>query len=259
MGKDLTKVTNTVFICNGSTCKKNGAEESVRELRCAIKMAGLHEITHTVKTLCLGQCENAPVLFVDPQGSWYKRMTTETMDEFVNIKLKQKGDLDYNLLFSKGWTKMFPARDIEPKTRHEFSVHQDESIGEIYGAAIYPWEHNVYPLLKEIFQVYRSQLAIYHYDQLLRSEEFSIQYMDGKATVTGNSAAEKVEVIMAAARESEFFLLKVSRVKMYQRSSGSTRGLYIANSRNGIFLNVEWNGEGNFWSHVVDNYINISG
>ena len=33
MGKDLTKVTNTVFICNGSTCKKNGAEETAARVK----------------------------------------------------------------------------------------------------------------------------------------------------------------------------------------------------------------------------------
>jgi (2Fe-2S) ferredoxin len=257
MGKDLTKVTNTVFVCNGGTCKKNGAEENTRELRCAIKMAGLHEVTHTVKTLCQGQCENAPVLFLNPEGGWYKRMTAETIDEFVKQKLISHTGFDDHRLFKEGWTTMFAAKTIEPKTHDELTHHCDEHAGDVYGAVIYPWEHNVYPLLKEIFMVYRHTLTIYYRNQVLNSATFQLTYKDGRAQIRGNIASEALEVVMAAPRESEYFLYKVSKVKLYQKAD-AFNGIYLMNSKQGIFLRVEWRSGNNFWNHLVDNYVMIS-
>lgn len=258
MGKDLTKVTNTVFICNGGTCKKSGAEENTRELRCAIKMAGLHEVTHTIKTLCQGQCENAPVLFLNPEGVWYKRMTADTMDEFVKQKLTNRTGFDENILFKAGWTTMLPVKTIEAKTHDELTYHDDDHVGHVYGATIYPWEHNVYPLLKEIFQVYRQSLTVYLGNRILSSSEFQIDYKDGRALITGNIADDRLEITMSATRESEYFLYKISKVKLY-RKPGKHQGIYITNSKQGVFLRIEWYAENNFWNHLVDNYVMISG
>jgi (2Fe-2S) ferredoxin len=258
MGKDLTKVTNTVFICNGGTCKKSGAEENTRELRCAIKMAGLHEITHTIKTLCQGQCENAPVLFLNPEGIWYKRMTAETIDEFVKQKLASSAGFDDHTLFKDGWNTMFPVKTIDPKTHDDLSHHDDDHIGYVYGALIYPWEHNVYPLLKEIFQIYRQSVVIYHLNKSLNSSDFQVDYKDGKALINGNIAGENLEVVMSATRESEYFLYKVSKIKLYRTPDG-LQGIYVVNARQGIFLRVEWRTDNNFWNHLVDNYVMISG
>lgn len=258
MGKDLTKVTNTVFICNGGTCKKSGAEENTRELRCAVKMAGLHEITHTIKTLCQGQCENAPVLFLNPEGIWYKRMTAETIDEFVKQKLLAQTGFDDHTLFKEGCTTMLPVKTIEAKTHDELTYHNDDHVGNIYGAQIYPWEHNVYPLLKEIFQVYRDSLTVYYRDKILKSSKFQISYKDGRALIYGDIAGEDIEVTMSATRESEFFLCKVSKVKLYRAPDG-LQGIYIINSKEGVFLRIEWRADNNFWHHLVDNYVMISG
>jgi (2Fe-2S) ferredoxin len=258
MGKDLTKVTNTVFICNGGTCKKNGAEENTRELRCAIKMEGLHEITHTIKTLCQGQCENAPVLFLNPEGIWYKRMTAETIDEFVKQKLSRRTGFEGHILFRDGWTTMRPVKTIEPKTLDELIDHTDDHVGDIYGALIYPWEHNVYPLLKEIFLVYRSGLTIFHFDRILNSAVFKIDYKDGRALIGGDIAGEDFDIVMSVPRESEHFLHKVSKIKLYRRSD-ALQGIYFMNSRQGVFLRIEWRTHNNFWNHLVDNYVMISG
>ncbi len=257
MGKDLTKVTNTVFVCNGGTCKKNGAEENTRELRCAIKMAGLHEVTHTIKTLCQGQCENAPVLFLNPDGIWYKRMTAETIDAFVKQKLANRTGFDDHTLFKDGWTTMLPVKTIEAKTHDELTLHDDDRIGNVYGAQIYPWEHNVYPLLKEIFQVYRERLTVYYCDKVLNSSQFQITYKDGRALINGNIAGDELEVTMSATRESEYFLYKVSKIKLY-RKPDAQQGIYIANAKQGVFLQIEWREENDFWNHLVDNYVMIS-
>lgn len=259
MGKDLTNVDHTVFVCTGGTCKKAGAEENMRELRCAIKMAGLHEVTHTVKTLCQGQCENAPVIFIQPDNTWYKQMTANVIDTLVTQKLAKRIELTEHLLYQEGWEQMQPARVIDPKTHNELSLHEDSFAGQVYGAQIYAWEHNVYPLLKELFLVYRPALALYHGNVLLQSPQFAITYTEGQATITGSTAQESLQVVLSAGRESPFFLRKVSRVKLYRREDTKQCGLYLASSQDGVFLRAEWTLHDDLWNHLVDNYVSISG
>lgn len=259
MGKDLTKVDHTVFVCMGGTCKKAGSEENMRELRCAIKMAGLHEVTHTVKTLCLGQCENAPVMFIQPDNTWYKRMTADVIGPLVSGKLARRIDLLDNILYQDGWQQMQPARIIEPKTHNALSVHEDSFAGLVDGASIYAWEHNVYPLLKEIFLVHRSSLVIHHHDTVLQSARFTVTYAGGLATITGNVEGESLQVVLSAGKESEFFLKKVSRVKLYRRQDSDVCGLYLASAHDRVFLHAEWSANEDLWDHLLDNYVSISG
>ncbi|NSL87103.1 (2Fe-2S) ferredoxin domain-containing protein [Chitinophaga sp. Mgbs1] len=77
MGKDLQKVKRIAFICNGNSCLKKGAEETTVQLRAAITALDLHDSTHTIRTRCTGQCEHGPVVFIHPDGIWYKEMLPE--------------------------------------------------------------------------------------------------------------------------------------------------------------------------------------
>ena len=60
--KDLTKVISHLFLCNGSSCKKNDGEHVTNSFREAIADAGLHETVHTTKTLCSGRCDDGPIV-----------------------------------------------------------------------------------------------------------------------------------------------------------------------------------------------------
>jgi len=259
MGKDLTKVDHTVFVCTGGTCKKAGSEENMRELRCAIKMAGLHETTHTVKTLCLGQCENAPVMFIQPDNTWYKQMDHTMIDTLVTQKLARGIELQDNLLYSEEADRMSPSRVIEPKTHNDFSMQEDSFAGTIYGASVYAWEHNTYPLLKEMLLVHRPLLSIYHNNTLSQSEQFTITYNAGIAKVAGTHGDESFEVVMSATKESPLFLNKVTRIKLYRHPDSDRCGLYFASSRDGVFLRAEWTAQDELWNHLVNNYVSISG
>jgi len=85
--RDLTKVRNHIFFCNGDACQAAGAAESTKAIRKAIKEAGLDESVHTTKTLCNGRCYDSPVVIVSPGYVWYKEMKAENAAEFVNTVL----------------------------------------------------------------------------------------------------------------------------------------------------------------------------
>ncbi len=259
MGKDLTQVNHTVFVCTGGTCKKAGSEDNMRELRCAIKMAGLHECTHTVKTLCLGQCENAPVMFIQPDNTWYKQMDHTMIDVLVDQKLARGIELSDHLLYSEDLAEMQPARVIEPKTHNEFSMQHDSFTGTVYAASVYAWEHNTYPLLKEVLLAHRPLLSLYYNNVPMESERFTIAYNAGVAKVVGSGGNESFDVVMSATKESPLFLNKVTRIKLYRYPDSDRCGLYFASSRDGLFLRAEWTAQDELWNHLVNNYVSISG
>lgn len=259
MGKDLTNVKHTVFVCTGGTCKKAGSEENMRELRCAIKMAGLHECIHTVKSLCQGQCESAPIMFIQPDNVWYKQMDAASIDVLVSNKLARGEELLDKVLYREEWDEMKPVRVIEPKTHNAFSMQQDSFAGTVYGASVYAWEHNAYPLLKEVFRVYRPYVTLHHGAQRLQSDTFTIQYANGVAQITGDVAGESLQVVLSATKESPLFLRKVSRIKLYRYPDSDRCGLYFASSHDGVFIHAEWTTHEDLWNHLVNNYVAISG
>jgi len=81
--KDITKTQTHLFLCNGSSCKNKGAEESTKIIRETIKECGLHETIHTTKTLCNARCDDGPVVIVQPEGIWFKEITPDAARDFV--------------------------------------------------------------------------------------------------------------------------------------------------------------------------------
>jgi (2Fe-2S) ferredoxin len=87
MGKDLQRVKRIAFICNGNSCLKKGAEDTTVQLRAAIAANDLHDEVHTIRTRCTGQCEHGPVVFIHPDGTWYKEMVAECTANLVKCHL----------------------------------------------------------------------------------------------------------------------------------------------------------------------------
>ncbi|MGY4385772.1 (2Fe-2S) ferredoxin [Pedobacter sp. UYP24] len=100
--KDLTEIKKHLFICNGSSCKRLGAEEATGVLRSAIKKAGLHQEIHTSKTLCNGRCDDAPVVIAMPEGKWFKNITPESAEIFVKEYLVEEKPLSHLTLYTYG-------------------------------------------------------------------------------------------------------------------------------------------------------------
>ncbi|WP_096187424.1 (2Fe-2S) ferredoxin domain-containing protein [Evansella halocellulosilytica] len=85
---DLTKTRHHLFICNGSSCNKAGAEELTQAVRKEISSHGADEIIHTSRTLCNGRCQDKCVLITYPEGYWYKDMTRDDASELINALLE---------------------------------------------------------------------------------------------------------------------------------------------------------------------------
>ena len=101
MGKDLNQVGNVVFICNGSTCLSKGADENTLLMRAVIKANNLHNEVHTIRTKCCGQCEEGPIVFIHPDGTWYKHVNASVAAEIVTTHLMLNEVLSANILFHK--------------------------------------------------------------------------------------------------------------------------------------------------------------
>ena len=101
MGKDLNQVDNIVFICNGSTCLTKGADENTHLMRAVIKENNLHDKVHTIRTKCCGQCEEGPIVFIHPDGTWYKKVNALVAAEIVTTHLMLKKALPAHVLFQK--------------------------------------------------------------------------------------------------------------------------------------------------------------
>jgi len=78
MGKNLATVQRIAFIRNGDSCLKKGAEETTKHLRASIAAHEAQGQLHTIRTRCTSQCEHGPVVFIHPEGTWYKEVSPET-------------------------------------------------------------------------------------------------------------------------------------------------------------------------------------
>lgn len=116
MGKDLTKVSKIIFMCSGFTCNKKGGEGNILALRACVKENALEVQVHTVKTLCTGQCESGPVMFVHPDGVWYKGMNVSLAEEIITGHVMQ-GQLLANVLYKEGDAAMQPLEVLSDKSK----------------------------------------------------------------------------------------------------------------------------------------------
>ncbi|WP_248925874.1 (2Fe-2S) ferredoxin domain-containing protein [Paenibacillus hamazuiensis] len=96
---NLAGTRHHVFMCNGSSCMRQGAEEVTRAIREEIAVRGADGLIHTTRTLCQGRCEDACVVTVYPEGSWFKQTTPELARRLVNEHLLQGELMSEHLSF----------------------------------------------------------------------------------------------------------------------------------------------------------------
>ncbi|NBI29989.1 (2Fe-2S) ferredoxin domain-containing protein [Chengkuizengella marina] len=80
---NLTTTNQHVLICNGGSCKNEGAEELTQAIRKEISKKGLDQFIHTTRTLCNGRCEDKCVVISYPEGVWYKEMSSTDAPRFI--------------------------------------------------------------------------------------------------------------------------------------------------------------------------------
>lgn len=81
--KDLINTKKCLFICNGGSCLKKNAEEVTQVFRKHIKVNGLDDDYHTIKTKCIGRCDDAPVVLISPDNIWLKEVNSDRCDHIL--------------------------------------------------------------------------------------------------------------------------------------------------------------------------------
>ena len=98
---NLTGTRHHVLICNGGSCMREGAEEVTQAIRDEIAMQGVDIFIHTTRTRCNGRCEDACVVIMYPEGTWYKGMTPDTGRTLVRecLGAKEQG-VQHNITYT---------------------------------------------------------------------------------------------------------------------------------------------------------------
>ncbi len=88
--KDLIKTKKCLFICNGGSCMKKDAEEVTQSIRRCIQNMNLDDEYHTVRTRCIGRCDDAPVAMLAPDNIWLQNINP-TECEFLLRNVQTDG------------------------------------------------------------------------------------------------------------------------------------------------------------------------
>jgi sirohydrochlorin cobaltochelatase len=79
----LKKISAHLLVCKHKTCAKQGAKESARELKRALKETDLRDKVLVTKVDCLDQCGHGPVVVVYPDGVWYGGVDAQGAREII--------------------------------------------------------------------------------------------------------------------------------------------------------------------------------
>lgn len=85
---NLNGTRHHVLICNGSSCMRKGGEEATQAIREEIAERELDALVHTSRTRCNGRCQDACVVVVYPEGTWYGGVTPELGRQIVEEHLQ---------------------------------------------------------------------------------------------------------------------------------------------------------------------------
>jgi len=100
--KDLVNTKKCLFICNGGSCMKKDAEEVTQNIRRCIKEMGLDDDYHTVRTRCIGRCDDAPVAMFSPDNVWLKNIDHKQCDLLLHEIQEDKIKTSKNFLYQMG-------------------------------------------------------------------------------------------------------------------------------------------------------------
>ncbi|MBQ8163905.1 MAG: NADH-quinone oxidoreductase subunit NuoF [Clostridia bacterium] len=81
------KIEKHVLICGGTGCTSSKSVQIKEKMEAAIKAAGIEEKVQVVLTGCFGLCALGPIVIVYPEGTFYSRITLDSVDEIVNEHL----------------------------------------------------------------------------------------------------------------------------------------------------------------------------
>jgi len=94
----LKKTVAHILVCNHKHCLKNGARDSIKELRGTLREHELRRFVMVSTVECLDQCSHAPVMCVYPDGVWYKEVDSTTARAIVEEHIVRGQIINRHLL-----------------------------------------------------------------------------------------------------------------------------------------------------------------
>ncbi len=93
-------IRSHVLICGGTGCTSSGSVNIRLALEEEIKKQGLEEEIKVIQTGCFGLCALGPIMIIDPDGTFYSRVTVEDIPEIVSEHLL-KGRIVDRLVYTE--------------------------------------------------------------------------------------------------------------------------------------------------------------
>jgi (2Fe-2S) ferredoxin len=97
---DLSETQYHILICNGGSCIKKGGNEVVEAIRAEITALNLDRQIHTTRTRCNGRCQDACLVIVYPEGTWFKGITPSLGRKIVRDYLLRHYPMDKNISYT---------------------------------------------------------------------------------------------------------------------------------------------------------------
>ncbi|MFC4077822.1 (2Fe-2S) ferredoxin domain-containing protein [Salinithrix halophila] len=109
---NLSETRHHLLICNGGSCMKQGAEEVTDAIREVIRTSGNDACIHTTRTRCNGRCQDACVVILYPEGTWFHGITPESGRELIRRHVLQNRPLSDRISHRHDGDVFFPMPDI---------------------------------------------------------------------------------------------------------------------------------------------------
>lgn len=246
MGKDLTQVTTTFYVCDGGSCRKAGSDPVMRETRAYLRNQGLWDTTHTVKTRCIGRCEDAPAAIVQPGDHWYKNLNGQNVVKVIKQHIENDQPLEELLVFKEGSTTINSDKERPKKVPKPFALVEDKELGLIYATRGFSTDQYTYPLFLYLAETKAPATLTFPHGQTHSFQDIqSLEYGKFQLVLTFAEAGltSVLAFTLAGIPKTEPMALQRSRVLVTEYFYGATnpekRGIRLKDKM-GRLLAIIW-------------------
>lgn len=116
--KDLVSTKKCLFICNGGSCMRKDAEKVTQEIRQSITDYQIDDSYHTVRTKCMGRCDDAPIAMLVPDNIWLKKLDHNKCDLLIS-QIESDQVIDSPNFLHKMGTLAVNSKSIPTKYREK--------------------------------------------------------------------------------------------------------------------------------------------
>lgn len=242
MGKDLTQVTTTFYVCDGGSCRKAGSEPVMRATRAYLRNQGLWDSAHTIKTRCIGRCEDAPAAVVHPGNYWYKNLNGQNIIAVMKKHLEENQPLEGLLVFEEGAQVINSDKERPRKVPKPFALAEDEDLGLIYSTRGFSTDQYTYPLFLYLTETKSNATLTFPHGQ--RHSFATIQSLEyGKYQAILSFEEATLAFTLAGIPKTEPIALQRSRVLVteffYSVANPQKRGIRLKDKM-GRLLAIIW-------------------